>query len=139
VAAQGFNLILIEFVRFLFEGGSPDLNILDFRFFRAIRSLYHKETPTYFDKLLKSVQKSFEEYSTVKSNRIFLSLQSGMIEIMKSRGSNKYQTPHMKHKRFMVGITFTAMTFQKMTTIKSKVMMIIQAYDTRFETFNKNL
>jgi hypothetical protein len=30
-----------------------------------------------------------------------------------------------KHKRFMVAITFTTMTFQNMTTIKSKVMMII--------------
>jgi hypothetical protein len=77
---------------------SPDLNILDLGFFRAIQSLQHKEAPNSIDDLLKAVQKSFEEYSTVKSNRIFLSLQSGMIEIMKSRGSNKYQTPHMKKK-----------------------------------------
>lgn len=75
---------------------SPDLNILDLGFFRAIQSLQHKKAPKSVDELVNAVVKSFEEYSVVLSNRIFLSLQLCMIEIMKARGSNKYSIPHMK-------------------------------------------
>ncbi|XP_058775250.1 uncharacterized protein LOC131649505 [Vicia villosa] len=75
---------------------SPDLNILDLGFFNAIQSLQYKESPKSIDDLLKAVEKSFEELSAVKSNHIFLSLQSCMIEIMKARSFNKYKIPHMQ-------------------------------------------
>lgn len=40
--------------------------------------------------------KSFENFLSVKSNHIFLTLQSCMTEIMKAKGSHKYKIPHMK-------------------------------------------
>lgn len=49
---------------------SPDLNILDLEYFSAIRSLQHKESPNSVDELVKAVEKSFEAFSAVKSNRI---------------------------------------------------------------------
>lgn len=44
---------------------------------------------------MKAVEKSFEEFSTIKSNRIFLTLQMCMTEIMKKRGCHKYTIPHL--------------------------------------------
>ncbi|XP_058726901.1 uncharacterized protein LOC131598302 [Vicia villosa] len=75
---------------------SPDLNILDLGYFNAIQSLQYKESLNSIDELVKVVEKSFETFSTVKSNHIFLTLQSCMIEIMKIRGSQKYKIPHFK-------------------------------------------
>ena len=40
--------------------------------------------------------KSFETFSSTESNKIFLTLQACMIEIMKTKGSNKYKIPHIK-------------------------------------------
>ncbi|XP_050916007.1 uncharacterized protein LOC127131116 [Lathyrus oleraceus] len=77
---------------------SPDLNVLDLGFCNAIQSLQHKESPNSIDKLVKAVEKSFEEFSTIKSNRIFLTLQMCMIEIMKKRGFHKYTIPHLNKK-----------------------------------------
>lgn len=75
---------------------SPDLNIFDLGFFSAIQSLQHKGTPKSIGELINAVVKAYEEFSTVMSNRIFLTLQSCMIEIMWSRGSHKYKIPHTK-------------------------------------------
>jgi hypothetical protein len=78
---------------------SPDLNVLDLGFFSAIQSLQHKESPKTVDELVNAVVKSFENFPSVKSNRIFVTLQLCMIEIMIANGSNKYKIPHMNKKR----------------------------------------
>ncbi|KAI5400180.1 hypothetical protein KIW84_065200 [Lathyrus oleraceus] len=75
---------------------SPDLNVLDLGFFNAIQSLQQKEPIKSIDELVGAVQKAFDEFSTVQSNKIFSTLQSCMIEIMKINESNKYKIPHMK-------------------------------------------
>jgi len=62
---------------------SPDLNVLDLSFFRSIQVLQNKKSPTFIDDLVAAVEKSFEEYDTIMSNCIFLSLQTCMIEIIK--------------------------------------------------------
>jgi hypothetical protein len=72
----------------------PDLNILDLGFFRAIQSLQHKETPKSIDELIEAVMKAFESF--LETNKIFLTLQTCMKEIMKAKGSNKYDIPHIK-------------------------------------------
>jgi len=78
---------------------SPDLNVLDLGFFSAIQSLQHKESPKSVDELVSAVVKSFENFSSVKSNHIFVTLQLCMIKIMIANGSNKYKIPHMNKKR----------------------------------------
>ncbi|XP_060211797.1 uncharacterized protein LOC132639362 [Lycium barbarum] len=75
---------------------SPDLNILDLGFFRAIQSLQHKEASKIIDELIGAVVNAYESFLAIRSNHIFLTLQSCMVEIMKEKGSKKYQTPHMK-------------------------------------------
>lgn len=75
---------------------SPDLNILDLGFFNAIQSLQYKVCPKTVEELIHAVEKSFDEYCSRKVNRIFLTLQLCMQEIMKIGGSNKYKISHLK-------------------------------------------
>jgi len=56
--------------------------------------LQHKETPKTIDELIEAVQRSFDSFS--ESNKIFITLQTSMIEIMKLAGANKYIIPHIK-------------------------------------------
>jgi hypothetical protein len=77
---------------------SPELNVLDLGFFRAIQSLQQQKVSQTIDELVTVVEKSFEEFSPIKSNHIFLTLQTCMEEIMKAKGSNKFRIPHMKKK-----------------------------------------
>lgn len=74
---------------------SPDFNVLDLGFFRAIQSLQHKESPRNVDELVRAVEKAYEEFSPMKSNHIFLSLQLCMRESMKINGCNHYKIPHI--------------------------------------------
>lgn len=74
----------------------PDLNVLDLGFFKAIQSLQQKESINSIDGLIEAVEKSFDSFSTIQPDKIFLTLQSCMAEIMKVKGSNKYKIPHMK-------------------------------------------
>jgi hypothetical protein len=96
-----------DFLRAASEGGfdikltcqppnSPDLNILDLGFFNAIQSLQHKVSAKSVGDLVKAVEYSFDAFSTIQSDKIFITLQSCMVEIMKIKGSNRYKTPHMK-------------------------------------------
>lgn len=64
---------------------SPNLNVLDLGFFAAIQSLHQKETTNSVDALIHDVEKSYENYSSKNSNKIFLTLQSYMVEIMKAK------------------------------------------------------
>ncbi|XP_074378094.1 uncharacterized protein LOC141719614 [Apium graveolens] len=75
---------------------SLDLNVLDLGFFNAIQNLHYKEASRTVDELINSVEKAFYTFCTCKSNRIFLTLQQCMTEIMKVRGTNSYKIPHMK-------------------------------------------
>ncbi|KAJ0247163.1 hypothetical protein HA466_0166060 [Hirschfeldia incana] len=75
---------------------SPDLNILDLGFFNAIQTLQHEVCPKTTEELVSAVENSFDEYSSTHVNRIFLTLQSCMQEVMKVRGSNNYKIPHLK-------------------------------------------
>ncbi|XP_058211712.1 uncharacterized protein LOC131323890 [Rhododendron vialii] len=76
---DGFNM------RLLFQPPqSPDMNVLDLGYFRAIQFLQHQEAPRTIDELVHVVEKSFEEMSSDNLNRVFLSLQACMIEVMKS-------------------------------------------------------
>ncbi|KAL8161561.1 hypothetical protein V2J09_013050 [Rumex salicifolius] len=73
---------------------SPDLNALDLVFFSAIQPLQNKECATTMDGLIQVVEKLLQEYPTSKINRVFLTLQSCMKEIMREDGCNRYNVPH---------------------------------------------
>lgn len=63
---------------------SPGLNILDLGFFRAIQSLRYKECVRTIDELVVAVEKAYETFPPIVSNNIFLTLQSCMLEIIKT-------------------------------------------------------
>jgi hypothetical protein len=74
---------------------SPDTNVLDLGFFRAIQSLQHQKAPNVIDELVSAVIASFNEMEKEKLNDVFLSLQNCLISVMKVHGGNNYKLPHM--------------------------------------------
>ncbi|XP_051187684.2 uncharacterized protein [Lolium perenne] len=75
---------------------SPDLNILDLGFFAALQSIFHKLSPGSIEDIVNKVQQAFEEYPAERSNRIFLTLQACMREVLIQLGGNRYKVPHMR-------------------------------------------
>lgn len=78
---------------------SPDLNILDLRFFRSIQSLMHKKMPNDVDGLLEAVQEAFNELHPQTLHKVWITLQLVMNEILKNKGNNKYQLPHVNKNK----------------------------------------
>ncbi|KAK9697441.1 hypothetical protein RND81_08G037900, partial [Saponaria officinalis] len=88
--SDGFNI-----ERFFQPPNSPDLNTNDLGYFRALQSLQSAKKANTVDELVNSVMQAFNDYSPTKLNRIFLTLQSVMVEIMKAKGHNNFSIPHM--------------------------------------------
>ena len=74
---------------------SPDLNINDLGFFRSIQSLYSLEAPKDELQLIAAVKESFRKYKPETLNRVWLTHQTCMNEILRNYGSNCYSIPHM--------------------------------------------
>lgn len=90
-STDGFDIRLVQQ-----PPNSPDTNVNDLGWFRAIQSL-QTETASYnVDQLMSVVHISFEKLSPQTLNNVFLSLQCCMVEILKVRGQNCYKIPHMK-------------------------------------------
>ena len=80
---------------------SPDLNINDLGFFRAIESLQQKKRLRTFEELIGNVNKAFEAYSADDINKIWVTHQSCMVEILKALGGNQYKIPHMNKNKLL--------------------------------------
>ncbi|XP_047961430.1 uncharacterized protein LOC125206185 [Salvia hispanica] len=78
---------------------SPDTNILDLSFFRAIQSLKDKKPCNNVDELLQNVREAYEELTPQTLNKVFLTLQSVLTEILEVKGGNNYKIPHMNKDR----------------------------------------
>ena len=74
---------------------SPDLNVLDLGFFRAIQSIQYQKSASSIDELIFAVETAFEELSSESLNDVFLTLQSVLIEILKYDGGNHFKIPHL--------------------------------------------
>ena len=74
---------------------SPDLNINDLGFFRALQSAYLEFSPEGPEDIIKYVNRAYEEFPTDKINFIWLTLQSCMNEIISCHGDNSYKVPHL--------------------------------------------
>ena len=73
---------------------SPDTNILDLGFFRAIQ-LFNYDCPTNEEELIKSVEKAYGEYPMRKLNNVWLTLRSCFNMIIENDGGNDYIILHM--------------------------------------------
>jgi hypothetical protein len=78
---------------------SPDMNVLDLGFFTSLQSLTQRQVCRNMDELIQNVEKEYEEYNPSTLRRVFLTLQSCMIEVMKVNGGNRYKVPHMNKAR----------------------------------------
>ena len=74
---------------------SPDMNILDLGLFSSLQSMYDRLVSNNLDELINNVHHEYDAYDADKINRIFLTLQSCLIEVMKRGGGNDYKIPHM--------------------------------------------
>ena len=74
---------------------SPDLNVLDLGFFNSLQSIVAKEGTRNKDILIQVVKEKFDNYPQGKINRVFLSLQMAMQEILLCHGGNDYKLKHM--------------------------------------------
>ncbi|XP_057780151.1 uncharacterized protein LOC130998761 [Salvia miltiorrhiza] len=78
---------------------SPDTNVNDLGFFRAIQTLKDQKPAGNMEELLKNVKDAYDEYPPEKLNHVFITLQSCYHEIIKARGGNDYKIPHMNKER----------------------------------------
>ncbi|XP_066375035.1 uncharacterized protein [Miscanthus floridulus] len=78
---------------------SPNMNCLDLGFFVSLQSLTDRTTSRNMDELIVNVINEYENYNPVLLNRVFLTLQGCMIEVMKDNGGNMYKIPHMNKER----------------------------------------
>ena len=90
-AVQQIGLNLTVFTQ---SPNSPDTNILDLGFFRAIQS-FNDAMPENEEELIKSVEKAYGEYLWCKLNFVWLTLQSCLNKIIEHDGGNDYKIPHM--------------------------------------------
>jgi hypothetical protein len=75
------------------------MNCLDLGFFASLQSLTDRTTSRTMDELIQNVVNEYQNYNPIILNRVFLTLQGCMIEVMKDNGGNKYKIPHMNKER----------------------------------------
>ena len=75
---------------------SPDTNVNDLGFFRAIQSKQHQNSSNTIEELRDAVVKASWEMPPYYLNKVWLSLQQCMIETLNCDGNNNYKLPHLK-------------------------------------------
>ena len=78
---------------------SPDTNVLDLGFFRSLQAQYYLNNPKTQLDIIKFVRQAFDEYNPTILNRIWLSYQACLDEILKIDGDNDYILPHLNKQR----------------------------------------
>jgi hypothetical protein len=75
---------------------SPDLNVLDLSFFRALQSAqWDNGFETTIDGLVDQVLRAYADFVPRKIDKGFLTLMGCMDEILKIHGANDYKIPHI--------------------------------------------
>ena len=75
---------------------SPDLNVLDLSFFRALQSSqWSSGYQRTIEGLIRQVETAYANFEPRKIDKGFLTLQTCMEEILKIHGANDYEVPHM--------------------------------------------
>ena len=77
---------------------SPDVNLLDLGFFRAIES-FNDVAPKNKEELIHSVQDAYTNYPRKRLNRTWLTLQSVFNQIILCNGDNDYNIEHLSKEK----------------------------------------
>ena len=78
---------------------SPDCDICDLGFFRAPQSVHCQEAPRNVGELITMVEDAHNDCSFRKMNRIWVTYQSVLNEIIQCNGGNDYHIPHMNKNK----------------------------------------
>jgi len=68
---------------------------LDLGFVRAIASLQEKKRQQTLDELIEEIKAAFADISRETLEKVFLSHQAVMSEIIKAEGTNEFKLPHL--------------------------------------------
>jgi hypothetical protein len=71
---------------------SPNTNVLDLGYFNAIQSLQHRKHTTTVPELVKAVEDSFKELDKQTLNKVFLTHQQCLEQIILCDGGLKYNS-----------------------------------------------
>ncbi|KAK1651473.1 hypothetical protein QYE76_069278 [Lolium multiflorum] len=74
---------------------SPDVNVLDLCFFSSIQSLAFESAPNTLKELIESVEQAYDAYDVNTLAKVYVTLQSVLVQIMKNQGGNTYKIIHM--------------------------------------------
>lgn len=74
---------------------SPDVNVLDLCFFSSIQSLAFESAPNSLKELIESVEQAYDAYDVNTLAKVYVTLQSVLVQIMKNQGGNTYKLIHM--------------------------------------------
>ena len=80
---------------------SLDTNINDLAFLHSIQSLYYDVSPADEWHLIAAVQCAFDAYPVEQLNKMWLTHQTCMNQILKDDGGNYYDIPHLKKDALM--------------------------------------
>ncbi|KAF0766305.1 hypothetical protein AaE_002930 [Aphanomyces astaci] len=75
---------------------SPDLNVLDLGFFRAIQTLQVEKNSSSLEEIVAATDAAWAAVSTTTLTKNFLTLQRCLQEVILDTGGNDYKIPHMK-------------------------------------------
>ena len=78
---------------------SPDTNVLDLGYFKAIQTLQYRKRTETIPQLVKAVEDSFVELNPTTLNKVFLTHQQVLEQIILHDGGNNYKLPHMGKER----------------------------------------
>ena len=77
---------------------SPDVNLLDLGFFRAIQS-FNDAAPKNEEELIKAVGRAYDNYPREKINQTWLTLQCCFNQIITLHGDNDYNIDHISKEK----------------------------------------
>ena len=70
----------------------------------------HEKAPRIIDELVEAVEQAFEDPHHDKLNKIILTLQLNMMEIMKAGGGNNFKQPHFEENQCPTGTILLQLT-----------------------------
>ena len=110
---------------------SPDINLLDLGFFRAIRS-FNDTTPKNEEELIELVSMAYNNYPRQKINRTWFTLQCRFNQFITHNGDNNYNIDHiMKEKLEQLG------KLPDIMDVVEEVDCVFNSNDTEDETENE--
>jgi hypothetical protein len=80
---------------------SPDMNLNDLGFFRAIQSICQEDVPRNVEELIESVKQAYASYPARSINKMWLTHQQAMTQTLLSRGDNIYKIGHINKDKLL--------------------------------------